>query len=265
VLELFCEVDGNFPNHHPDPGQRENLTALIKVVQEQGAELGVAFDGDGDRMVVVTSQGEIIWPDRVLMLLAIDVLSRNPGAQVIYDVKCSRHVANIIAEHGGEPLMWASGHSLIKAKIKETGALLAGEMSGHIYFKERWFGFDDGLYAAARLLEMLANDTRNSSDIFAALPDSMNTPELSVPMPEGQPRLFMEKLLNGAHFEHARVATVDGLRVEFDDGWGLVRASNTMPALVLRFEADDELAMSRIQDEFRRVMLQADPNLSLPF
>ncbi|WP_455235216.1 phosphomannomutase/phosphoglucomutase [Thiogranum longum] len=265
VLELFCEVDGNFPNHHPDPGKRENLTALIKVVQEQGAELGVAFDGDGDRIVVVTSQGEIIWPDRVLMLLAIDVLSRNPGAQVIYDVKCSRHVANIIAEHGGEPLMWASGHSLIKAKIKETGALLAGEMSGHIYFKERWFGFDDGLYAAARLLEILANDTRNSSDIFAALPDSMNTPELSVPMPEGQPRLFMEKLLDGAHFEQARVATVDGLRVEFDDGWGLVRASNTMPALVLRFEADDELAMSRIQDEFRRVMLQADPNLSLPF
>ncbi|MEA3242025.1 MAG: phosphomannomutase/phosphoglucomutase, partial [Pseudomonadota bacterium] len=265
VIELFCEIDGNFPNHHPDPAKTENLAALIKAVQEQGAELGIAFDGDGDRMVMVSSQGEIIWPDRLLMLLAIDVLSRNPGAQIIYDVKCSRHVANVIAEYGGEALMWASGHSLIKAKMKETGALLAGEMSGHIYFKERWFGFDDGIYSAARLLEILANDTRNTSDIFAALPDSMNTPELNVPMLEGQPHVFMEKLLNGAQFENARVATVDGLRVEFDDGWGLVRASNTMPCLVLRFEADDELAMSRIQDEFRRVMLQADPNLSLPF
>jgi len=265
VIELFCEVDGNFPNHHPDPGKTENLAALIKEVQEQGAELGIAFDGDGDRMVIVGAQGEIIWPDRLLMLLAMDVLLRNPGAQIIYDVKCSRHVANVIAEYGGEALMWASGHSLIKAKMKETGALLAGEMSGHIYFKERWFGFDDGMYSAARLLEILANDARNSSDIFAALPDSMNTPELNVPMAEGQPAVFMEKLLNGTHFEHARVATVDGLRVEFDDGWGLVRASNTMPCLVLRFEADDELAMSRIQDEFRSAMLQADPNLSLPF
>ena len=265
VIELFCDIDDNFPNHHPDPGKTENLAALIKAVKEQGAELGIAFDGDGDRLVMVTSKGEIIWPDRLLMLLAIDVLSRNPGAQIIYDVKCSRHVANIIAEYGGEALMWASGHSLIKAKMKETGALLAGGMSGHIYFKERWFGFDDGLYSAARLLEILANDPRTSSEIFLALPDSMNTPELNVPMVEGQPAVFMEKLLNGAHFESARVATVDGLRVEFDDGWGLVRASNTMPCLVLRFEADDELAMSRIQDEIRRVMLQADPDLSLPF
>jgi len=265
VVELFCEIDGNFPNHHPDPSKTENLAALIREVQAQGAELGIAFDGDGDRMVTVGSQGEIIWPDRLLMLLAIDVLLRNPGAQIIYDVKCSRHVANVIAEYGGEALMWASGHSLIKAKMKETGALLAGEMSGHIYFKERWFGFDDGLYSAARLLEILANDARNSSDIFAALPDSMNTPELNVPMAEGQPRVFMEKLVNNASFEHARVVTVDGLRVEFDDGWGLVRASNTMPCLVLRFEADDELAMSRIQEEFRRAMLQVDPDLSLPF
>jgi phosphomannomutase/phosphoglucomutase len=199
------------------------------------------------------------------MLFAIDVLSRNPGAQVIYDVKCSRHVASVIAEYGGEPLMWASGHSLIKAKMKETGALLAGEMSGHIYFKERWFGFDDGLYSAARLLEILANDPRNSSDIFAELPDSVNTPELNIPMLEGQPQVFMKKLLSAAHFENARMVTVDGLRVEFDDGWGLVRASNTMPCLVLRFEADDELAMSRIQDEFRGIMLQVDSNLSLPF
>lgn len=265
VAELFCRVDGHFPNHHPDPSKTENLSPLIQMVQEQGADLGIAFDGDGDRLGVVSSQGEIIWPDRVLMLLAMDVLSRNPGAQIIYDVKCSRHVASVVTEHGGEPLMWATGHSLIKAKMKETGALLAGEMSGHIFFKERWFGFDDALYSAARLLEILANEPRSSSDLFASLPDSMSTPELNVPMAEGEPAVFMEKLLNGAHFEKARVATMDGMRVEFERGWGLVRASNTTPCLVLRFEADDELALSTIQDEFRRVMLQADPTLSLPF
>jgi phosphomannomutase/phosphoglucomutase len=265
VVELFCEVDGQFPNHHPDPTKTENLATLIQAVQEQHADLGVAFDGDGDRLGVVSSQGEIIWPDRLLMLLAMDVLSRNPGAQVIYDVKSSRHVASVISEHGGEALMWATGHSLIKAKMKETGALLAGELSGHIFFKERWFGFDDALYATARLLEILSNDSRSTSDVFAELPDSMSTPELTVPMAEGEPPVFMEKLLNSAHFDNARVATIDGLRVEFERGWGLVRASNTTPCLVLRFEADDELALSSIQDEFRRVMLQADPNLSLPF
>ncbi|HHH45081.1 MAG TPA: phosphomannomutase/phosphoglucomutase [Gammaproteobacteria bacterium] len=265
VVELFCEVDGNFPNHHPDPGKTENLAALIHAVQEQGADLGIAFDGDGDRLGVISSQGEIIWPDRLLMLLAIDVLSRNPGAQIIYDVKSSRHVADVVARNGGEPLMWATGHSIIKAKMKETGALLAGEMSGHIFFKERWFGFDDALYSAARLLEILANQQSNSSDLFATLPESMSTPELNVPMAEGEPKRFMEKLLNSAHFENARVATVDGLRAEFERGWGLVRASNTTPCLVLRFEADDELALSSIQDEFRRVLLQVDPGLSLPF
>lgn len=265
VVELFCEVDGNFPNHHPDPGKTENLAALIHAVQEQAADLGIAFDGDGDRIGVISSQGEIIWPDRLLMLLAIDVLSRNPGAQIIYDVKSSRHVATVVAEHGGEPLMWATGHSLIKAKMKETGALLAGEMSGHIFFKERWFGFDDALYSAARLLEILANQQSSSSDLFATLPDSMNTPELNVPMAEGEPDQYMEKLLNSAHFENARIATIDGLRAEFERGWGLVRASNTTPSLVLRFEADDELALSSIQDEFRRVMLQVDPGLLLPF
>ncbi len=265
VVELYCEVDGNFPNHHPDPSKTENLSDLIQAVQQHGAALGIAFDGDGDRVGVIGAEGEIIWPDRLLMLLAMDVLSRNPGAQIIYDVKCSRHVADVVAEYGGEPLMCATGHSLIKAKMKETGALLAGEMSGHIFFKERWFGFDDGLYTAARLLEILAGDHRSSSEIFAALPDSMNTPELNVPMAEGEPDRFMAKLLEVAHFNHANVLTVDGLRVEFDNGWGLVRASNTTPCLVLRFEARDELALSRIQDEFRRVMLQADPTLSLPF
>ncbi|MCO6413673.1 MAG: phosphomannomutase/phosphoglucomutase [Thiogranum sp.] len=265
VVELYCEVDGNFPNHHPDPSKTENLGPLIHQVQEQGAELGIAFDGDGDRLGIVSSHGGIIWPDRLLMLFAMDVLSRNPGAQIIYDVKCSRHVARVVSEFGGEPLMSATGHSLIKARMKETGALLAGEMSGHIFFKERWFGFDDALYSAARLLEILANDQRSTSDVFAALPDSMCTPELNVPMAEGEPPRFMEKLLACAHFENASIATVDGMRAEFDNGWGLVRASNTTPCLVLRFEADDELALHRIQEEFRRVMLQADPNLLLPF
>ena len=265
VIELYCDVDGNFPNHHPDPSRSENLSDLIQAVQQHGADVGIAFDGDGDRVGIVGSQGEIIWPDRLLMLLAMDVLSRNPGAQIIYDVKCSRHVAEVVAQYGGEPLMCPTGHSLIKAKMKQTGALLAGEMSGHVFFKERWFGFDDGLYTAARLLEILANDQRSSSEIFAALPDSVNTPELSVPMAEGEPSRFMERLLDVARFENATVITIDGMRVEFDDGWGLVRASNTTPSLMLRFEARDELALSRIQDEFRRVMLQADPSLSLPF
>ena len=265
VVELFCEVDGNFPNHHPDPSKPDNLAPLIAAVREQGADLGLAFDGDGDRLGVVTSEGEIIWPDRLMMLFAMDVLSRNPGAQIIYDVKCSRHLAGIISEHGGEPLMWCTGHSLVKAKMKETGALLAGEMSGHIFFKERWYGFDDALYSAARLLEILANDHRSSSEVFAELPDSINTPELNVAMAEGEPAAFMEKLLNSAHFEGAQVATIDGLRAEFDHGWGLVRASNTTPCLVLRFEADDELALHRIQEEFRRVMLQVNPELALPF
>ncbi len=265
VVELYCDVDGNFPNHHPDPSKTENLAVLIQTVQEQGADIGLAFDGDGDRLGVVSSLGEIIWPDRLLMLLSTDVLARNPGALIIYDVKSSRHVAAVVSEHGGEPLMWATGHSLIKAKMKETGALLAGEMSGHIFFKERWFGFDDALYSAARLLEILSGDTRTSSDVFAELPDSLSTPELNVPMAEGEPSVFMEKLLNGAHFENAQIATIDGLRVEFERGWGLVRASNTTPCLVLRFEAEDELALSTIQDEFRRVMLQADPSLLLPF
>ena len=265
VVELFCEVDGNFPNHHPDPSKTENLGALIQAVADHGADLGLAFDGDGDRVGVVASGGEIIWPDRLMMLYAMDVLNRNPGGQIIYDVKCSRNLDKIIRDFGGDPLMWQTGHSLIKAKMKETGALLAGEMSGHIFFKERWFGFDDGLYAAARLLEILANDHRTSSSVFAALPDSINTPELNVPMREGEPHPFMDRLLASAHFEGAHMHTIDGLRAEFADGWGLVRASNTTPVLVLRFEADDEEALRRIQEEFRRVMLQVEPDLTLPF
>jgi phosphomannomutase/phosphoglucomutase len=265
VTELFCEVDGNFPNHHPDPSKEENLKDLIAAVQAQHADIGLAFDGDGDRLGVVTSDGRIVWPDRVLMLYAMDILDRNPGGQIIYDVKCTRFLDAIIRDHGGTPLMWKTGHSFIKAKIKETGALLAGEMSGHIFINERWYGFDDGLYAGVRLLEILARDARSSSAVFAELPDSVNTPELNVAMQEGEPPVFMRRLLENAHFEGASVATIDGLRADFDDGWGLVRASNTTPVLVLRFEADDAAALARIMDEFRRVMLQVEPSLKLPF
>jgi phosphomannomutase/phosphoglucomutase len=265
VVELYCEVDGHFPHHHPDPSKVENLAALIQAVGEQGADIGLAFDGDGDRLGVVASGGEIIWPDRLMMLYSMDILNRNPGGLIIYDVKCSRNLAKIIRDFGGDPLMAQTGHSLIKAKMRETGALLAGEMSGHIFFQERWYGFDDALYAAARLLEILANDHRSSSNVFAMLPDSVNTPELNVPMQEGEPHPFMDRLLASAHFENAHVHTIDGMRVEFADGWGLVRASNTTPVLVLRFEADDEAALQRIQEEFRRVMLQVEPGLALPF
>lgn len=265
VEELYCDIDGNFPNHHPDPSKPENLTALLEAVQQQGADLGFAFDGDGDRLGVVSSTGAVIWPDRLMMLFAADVLSRNPGAQIIYDVKCSKNLASAISQSGGEPLMWRTGHSLIKGKMKETGALLAGEMSGHIFFKERWYGFDDALYAGARLLEILANDERSATEVFSALPDSFNTPELNVAMAEGEPAAFMERLRNSAHFAGANIATIDGVRAEFDNGWGLVRASNTTPSLVLRFEADDEMALFNIQEEFRRSMLEVEPDLALPF
>jgi phosphomannomutase/phosphoglucomutase len=265
VTELFCDVDGNFPNHHPDPSKTENLKDLIRTVRDLQADVGLAFDGDGDRLGVVTTEGEIVWPDRALMLFAADILERNPGGQIIYDVKCSRNLDRIIREHGGKPLMWKTGHSFIKAKIKETGALLAGEMSGHVFFKERWYGFDDGLYAAARLLEILGREDRTASAVFSALPDSVNTPEINVAMQEGEPPVFIDRLLASAHLEGAEISTIDGLRADFEDGWGLVRASNTTPVLVLRFEADNEAALTRIMEDFRRVMLQVDPGLSLPF
>jgi len=265
VTELYCEVDGNFPNHHPDPSKPDNLKDLIRVVKQVKADVGLAFDGDGDRLGVITTEGSIVWPDRVLMLFVADILDRNPGGLIIYDVKCSRFLDTIIREHGGEPLMWKTGHSFIKTKMKQTGALLAGEMSGHIFFKERWYGFDDGLYSAARLLEVLGKDDRPASRIFDSLPNSVNTPEINIGMQEGEPPQFIERLLASAHFEDARVSTIDGLRADFDDGWGLVRASNTTPVLVLRFEADNDAALVRIMAEFRRVMLQVEPALSLPF
>jgi phosphomannomutase / phosphoglucomutase len=265
VVPLFCEVDGRFPHHHPDPSKPENLADLILAVRENGADIGLAFDGDGDRLGVVDTEGTIIWPDRLLMLFAMDILGRNPGAEVIYDVKSSAHLPKIIRDFGGSPEMWKTGHSLIKARMQETGAILAGEMSGHVFFKDRWFGFDDALYAAARLLEILSNDLRPSSKVFAALPDAYCTPQLSLPMPEGRPQRYMDEFMGKARFEGAEIITIDGVRAEFADGWGLVRASNTTPSLVIRFEADTEQALKRIQELFRKAMLATDPKLELPF
>lgn len=265
IIPLYCDIDGNFPNHHPDPSKPENLQELIDKVREEEAELGLAFDGDGDRLGVIDSDGNVIWPDRQMMLYAIDVLSRQAGADIIYDVKCTRNLAKVIAKHGGKPIMSKTGHSLIKAKMKETNAELAGEMSGHIFFKERWFGFDDALYTAARLLEVLTAEFRSTAEIFADLPDSVSTPELNVSLEEGENFIFVEQLQSQAIFEDANVITIDGVRVEFKDGWGLVRASNTTPSLVLRFEADDEVALDRIKDVFREQMLKINDSIALPF
>ena len=265
VTELFCEVDGTFPNHHPDPAHPENLQDLIRELKSGPAELGLAFDGDGDRLGVVTKDGAIIYPDRQLMLFAADVLSRNPGATVIYDVKCTRNLAPWITRHGGKPLMWKTGHSLVKAKLKETGALLAGEMSGHVFFKERWYGFDDALYVGARLLEILARDA-DPSAVLKALPDSISTPELQLKCAEGEHFALIAKMQKEAKFPGAdNVVSIDGLRVEYPDGFGLMRASNTTPIIVLRFEADSMEAIKRIQGTFREVLLAAKPDAVLPF
>ena len=265
VFELYCEVDGQFPNHHPDPSQPENLQALIVQVRALNADLGIAFDGDGDRLGVVDAKGRIVWPDHVLMLLAGDVLLRNPGADILFDVKSSRHLASYILSAGGRPVMWKSGHSLMKAKMRETGALLGGEFSGHIFFKERWYGFDDALYAAARLLEVLASESRTPDELFDDLPSSPATPELQVPLTEGANFVLMRRLAELADFPEARVINLDGLRVEFEDGWGLVRPSNTTPSLVFRFEGEDEAALERIKGRFRALLTEAAPYLTLPF
>ncbi len=265
VEELFCEVDGNFPNHHPDPSQPENLKDLMTALEKGDAEIGLAFDGDGDRLGVVTKQGKIIFPDRQLMLFAADVLKRNPGAEILFDVKCTRNLAPWIRSHGGKPTMWKTGHSLIKAKMKETGAVLAGEMSGHVFFKERWYGFDDGAYAGARLLEILSG-VADLKATFDALPDSINTPELQIKLGEGENYALIEKLQKTAKFPAAReVITLDGLRVEYADGFGLARSSNTTPVVVLRFEGDDTAALQRIQEDFRRVLQESRPGVQLPF
>jgi phosphomannomutase/phosphoglucomutase len=265
VEEMFCEVDGRFPHHHPDPSVPANLADLISRLREGDAELGLAFDGDGDRLGVVTRDGAIIYPDRQLMLFAADVLSRHPGAQIIFDVKSSRNLYQWIRDHGGEPLLWKTGHSILKAKMRETGALLAGEMSGHVFFKERWYGFDDGLYAGARLLEILSRHP-DANTVLHALPNSICTPELQIRMHEGEAHRLIDQLRVSARFDGAReVITLDGLRVEYEDGFGLMRASNTTPTIVLRFEADDADALARIQGDFRRILNHALPGTMLPF
>ena len=265
VETLFCDVDGHFPNHHPDPSQPANLVDLIAALKTSDAEIGLAFDGDGDRLGVVTKDGTIIYPDRQLMLFADDVLSRNPGAEIIFDVKSTRNLFGWIRARGGRPLLWKTGHSFIKAKMRETGALLAGEMSGHVFFKERWYGFDDGLYAGARLLEYLSKQPDINATLHG-LPDTVNTPELNIVMAEGEHHALMARLQQSARFPDAQeIITLDGLRVEYADGFGLARPSNTTPVIVLRFEADNAEALQRIQHDFRRVMDEAAPGLALPF
>jgi phosphomannomutase/phosphoglucomutase len=265
VTPLFCEIDGTFPNHHPDPSDARNLSDLIKMVQRLEADIGIAFDGDGDRLGVVTRDGEIIFADRLLMLFASDVLERNPGAMIVYDVKCTGRLPGHILRHGGSPLMWKTGHSLIKAKMRETEAELAGEMSGHFFFAERWYGFDDGIYAAARLLEILAARPESPDAQLKALPNGVSTPEIKVDAPDGDPHAFVERFQAQARFEGGRPSTIDGLRVDWPDGWGLVRASNTTPVLVMRFDADSAAALARIQAAFREQLLAQKPDLVLPF
>lgn len=265
VDALFCKVDGQFPNHHPDPADPANLQDLIRHVRESDCDLGLAFDGDADRLGVVTRSGQIIWPDRQLVLYARDVLTRQPGSTILFDVKCSRHVARAILEAGGNPLMWQTGHSLIKAKMAETNAPLAGEMSGHIFFGERWYGFDDGLYTGARLLEILSRHD-NPSEVLESLPQDISTPELKLEMQEGEPHALIRRLQQEARFPSAEsINTIDGVRAEYQDGFGLARASNTTPVVVLRFEGETEQAVTRIQHEFRHALEQLVPGTTLPF
>jgi phosphomannomutase / phosphoglucomutase len=265
VTKMFCEIDGTFPNHHPDPSKLENLQDLIRVVTTTDVELGLAFDGDGDRLGVVTKSGAVIFPDRQLMLFAADILGRNPGATIIYDVKCTRNLAPWIRKHGGVPLMWKTGHSLIKDKLRETGSPFAGEMSGHIFFKERWFGFDDAIYTGARLLEILSR-VANASAPLEALPDAVSTPELNIKCAEGEHVTLVKQLIERGVFDgEAERILIDGLRVEFADGFGLARPSNTTPVIVLRFEADNAEALVRIQTLFARELRKIKPTIDMGY
>ncbi|WP_423680901.1 phosphomannomutase/phosphoglucomutase [Undibacterium sp. WLHG33] len=265
VIELFCEVDGTFPNHHPDPAHAENLQDLIHCLQTTDAEIGLAFDGDGDRLGVVTKDGQIIYPDRQLMLFAEDVLTRNPGAQILYDVKCTRHIAPWVKARGGVPLMWKTGHSLVKAKLRETGSPLGGEMSGHIFFKDRWYGFDDGMYAGARLLEILSR-VKDMTATLNDLPQSASTPELQLKLAEGENFTLIAAMQANASFPGSNeIITIDGLRVEYPDGFGLARSSNTTPVIVMRFEAETPAALARIQAAMKQAVLAVKPDAALPF
>lgn len=263
VIPLFCEVDGNFPNHHPDPGKPANLVDLQAAVKAHKADIGLAFDGDGDRVGVITEAGEMIYPDKLLMLFAEDVISRNPKAEIIYDVKCTRLLEPFIQGLGGVATMWKTGHSLIKSKMIETGALLAGEMSGHIFFKERWYGFDDGIYSAVRLCEILANSNDPASMVFKRFPEDVSTPEINIQVTEDE-KFDLVAQLQKSHFPTGKVSTIDGIRVDYEDGWGLVRASNTTPVLVLRFEGESQAVLQRIKDEFQHHLYAVDAKLTVP-
>ncbi|MES2936616.1 MAG: phosphomannomutase/phosphoglucomutase [Pseudomonadota bacterium] len=263
VVELYSEVDGNFPNHHPDPSKPENLKDLIAALQTSGAELGLAFDGDGDRLGIITRGGNNIFPDRQMMLFARDVLSRVPGAPILFDVKCTQRLAPAIREAGGQPMMYKTGHSLIKAKMREVNAPLGGEMSGHIFFKERWFGFDDGTYAGTRILEILSRHD-DPSAVLDGLPTSFSTPELNVQCAEGEPHRLVEQLVQTAKFDApAEVSTIDGVRVDWPDGFGLIRASNTTPVLVLRFEGQTQEALDRIEKQMLALLRTVKPDAAI--
>ena len=263
VIELFCEIDGNFPNHHPDPGKPENLNDLIEAVHQSNADLGIAFDGDGDRLGVVSNLGEIIFPDQLLMIFAQDVLSRNKGAQIIFDVKCSNLLSKIIEEAGGEPFMSATGHFHIKNALKKSGAPLAGEMSGHIFFNDKWHGFDDGHYSAFRLIEIIAQMKQSLSSIYGNLPKAFSTPEINIEVEESQKFKIVNEFIKNAKFQEGKKITIDGLRVDFKDGWGLLRASNTTPKLVLRFEAKTSERLDEIQKLFLDQLKQIDESIEI--
>jgi phosphomannomutase/phosphoglucomutase len=265
VVPLHCEVDGNFPNHPPDTSDENNLADLIEAVQKEGADFGVAFDGDGDRLAIVTSSGRIVRSDVLLMIYAQDVVSRNPGADVVFDVKCSRNLTQLITRYGGRPVLWKTGHAFMKEKMAETGALLGGEFSGHMFFGERWYGFDDGMYAAARLAEILSTHGDSLDTTIDEFPATVNTPEILIPVDEHDKFGIMEKIIRNADFTSGKINTMDGIRVDFAEGWGLVRASNTSAALTARFEADDAEALEAIMTEFRAQISLVEPGLELNF
>jgi phosphomannomutase/phosphoglucomutase len=265
VVPLYCEVDGTFPNHHPDPSDERNLVDLQKRVQQEEADFGVAFDGDGDRIAVVTAEGQIVRTDKLLMLYAQDVVSRNPGADVIFDVKCSRHLTQLVSRYGGRPIMCKTGHAFMRQKVLETGALLAGEFSGHIFFGERWFGFDDGMYASARLAEIVSGAGADLTSLLSEFPDTESTPEIRIPVSDDMKFALMDKLINNSDFSPGKVNNLDGVRVDYNDGWGLVRASNTMPALTARFEAHDADSLERIMQQFREQLAEVAPDLEPGF
>lgn len=265
VIELYCEVDGNFPNHHPDPTVEENLVDLSEAVQKHNADIGLAFDGDGDRLGVLTNNSEIIWPDRLMMMYAPHIIADNPGGKIVFDVKCSSNLAKVIRDNGGEARMCPTGHSIVKKIMREENALLAGEMSGHIFFKDRWYGFDDALYSAVRLLEILTRTSLDVSSQFLLVPNSVNTPEIKIPIVDERKFSFMQEFISKAIFPEANLISIDGLRVEYEDRWGLLRASNTTPCLVARFEAKNLDGMLQIQSKFKSQLQEIDKNLEIPF